>query len=116
MNEQQRIPLKLKKLTFHGMKGYLKSLSVDFSDEVSTVIYGENGCGKTSFLKGLHYFLAQDEEKLNSLAIKSIVCTFLHNNEEREITVNKHSDKDTEGFDWTDFNDSPLSNSTSLSI
>lgn len=116
MNEQQLIPLKIKKLTFNGFKGYLKSVSVDFSDEISSVIYGENGCGKTSFLKGLHYFLAQDEDGLKSLGIESIVCAFFHEKKEHEVTVSRYDDEDLKRYDWSAFNNSPLSKSASLSI
>lgn len=95
-----------------GFKSIGRNAKVSFSSENVTVIYGDNGCGKTTFLKAINSFLAQDEAGLVDLKIKSITCAVSEDGETQTITVNKQES----GYDWQEFNSSPLTRSKSLSL
>lgn len=95
-----------------GFKSSTKMAKVFFSEENVTVIYGDNGCGKTTFLKAINLFLAQDDVGLASLGINSIRCTVIDNSKTYRIIVDKHED----GYGWGAFDESPLAKSSSLSL
>lgn len=104
--------MRIEKITFEGFKVKNRLASVDFSKDNVTVIYGDNGCGKTTFLKAISSFLSEDDEALVSLGIFKIVCLVSNNHEENEITVRLTED----GFDWSQFHENYLINSSSLSL
>jgi len=56
--------VKLKRVKFIGFQSPNRTAEVHFSDDASSVIYGDNGCGKTTFLKLLHGILNQDSSIL----------------------------------------------------
>ncbi|MFN9599929.1 MAG: AAA family ATPase [Dolichospermum sp.] len=68
--------LRLNKLTLSGFKTQTRQASVDFSSEKISVIYGDNGCGKTSFLKILHGIFSQDENILKKENVETVEINF----------------------------------------
>jgi ABC-type cobalamin/Fe3+-siderophores transport system ATPase subunit len=54
----------LRKIVIHGFKSPSKSIQVFFSKLQTSVIYGDNGCGKTTFLKILNAIFKQDDNTL----------------------------------------------------
>jgi predicted ATP-dependent endonuclease of OLD family len=124
--------LKLNKLTFEGFRTPLHFATVDLSKELVTVIYGDNGSGKTTYLRAINAFLSQDSAYLESIAVHAIVCEYLYD-ETREIFDEDGSLRDTvvvreniagvvrvekrDGqYDWSDFELSYLIKTKSLSL
>ncbi|WP_339010870.1 AAA family ATPase [Aeromonas popoffii] len=67
--------IKLKKVKIDGFKTIARSVEVIFSDHQSSIIYGNNGSGKTTFLKILNAIFTRNEavllsEEVNSVAIE----------------------------------------------
>jgi energy-coupling factor transporter ATP-binding protein EcfA2/uncharacterized protein YjgD (DUF1641 family) len=104
--------MKIANIEFHGFKAKNRFAKVEFSSDNVTVIYGDNGCGKTTFLKAINSFLSQDSDELSSIGIKKIVCNIKDEDQPKSICVEL---KD-EGYDWTEFEASSLVNSRSLSL
>ncbi|OHY72992.1 AAA family ATPase [Marinobacter sp. AC-23] len=104
--------MKIDNIEFHGFKAKNRYSKVEFSSENVTVIYGDNGCGKTTFLKAINSFLSQDDDALSSIGINKIICTIEEEDEAKLVSVEL---KD-EGYDWSEFEASCLVNSRSLSL
>lgn len=104
--------MKIESITFEGFKAPHRNAKVKFSNENVTVIYGDNGCGKTTFLKAIGSYLSQDDESLKNLGIKKIVCELLVDGQRHTIITNQAE----VGFDWKNFNNSALAHSQSLSL
>lgn len=103
----------LKNIVFHGFKSKSKTASVSFFDDVS-IIYAENGLGKTSFLNALYYFLTQQEAELVNLNINKITCSYEENGKDKITTVSYDTKKFS--FDWKDYEKSSLARSSSTYI
>ncbi|WP_288635991.1 AAA family ATPase [Pseudoalteromonas sp. UBA6610] len=104
--------MRIEKIEFNGFKADDRIATVDMSAKNVTVIFGDNGCGKTTFLKAINSFLSQDDEALLAIGIRSINCDVQDDDKEIRVSVvlSEH------GYDWTSFDESPLSNSKSLSL
>ncbi|MFZ6733624.1 AAA family ATPase [Undibacterium sp. Ji42W] len=104
----------LEKFKIIGFKDPARYAEVVFSEEAVSVIYGENGSGKTSLLKAISAFLSQDHTALAAMSIKEVICSFKHEGVSREISVAK---EDTDiSYNWTSFIDSPLKETRSLAL
>ena len=124
--------IKLKKLTFDGFRTPLHSASVEFSSEAVTVIYGDNGSGKTTYLRAINAFLSQDSAYLESISVQSIICNYFYDEivetvdedgdvvEEEVIRENLSGvvivEKRDGQYDWSDFEQSALIKTKSLSL
>lgn len=110
--------IKLKEITFEGFKSPDRTATLKFSDNNISIVYGDNGSGKTSLLKGLYSFLNQDEDYLKALKTKKITCKYvlIGNDINLEYSVEVKYLDDKYRYDWRAFEKSPLVNTTSLSI
>ncbi len=114
--------LKIKSVEIKGFKADNRSVNLSFSNENISVVYGKNGCGKTTLLRIIYAFLSQNEsilfsenvqkmtlnyELMNNKKIKS-VKTFLKKN-----CIEKNSEKENI-YDWEELEDSELTNSSSI--
>ncbi len=122
--------VKLNRIQFNGFRTANRNAAVKFSDAPVTVIYGENGCGKTTFLRAVHAFLSQDSAYLESIGVNSIECEFSYDKtiirefEDRiEETIVEENcrgsiliNKDESGYDWLNYESSPLFRTKSLSL
>ncbi len=114
----------LKEMIFDGFQAENRRASVEFSGLQTSILYGDNGCGKTTFLKLMHAVLSKDSTALVKNNVYSATIVYVGEDDiERKITVSRYtsaSDDNTseivEDFDWTDFEDSPLNDLTSLSL
>lgn len=104
--------MRIESFELHGFKAKNRYARVLFSDSNVTVIYGENGCGKTTFLKAINSFLSQDNDALLSIGIKKIICLVDDEGHKNNICVELKDD----GYDWAEFDRSALSDSRSLSL
>jgi len=110
--------IKLKEIIFEGFKSPDRTATLKFCDDNVSIVFGENGSGKTSLLKGLYSFLNQDEDYLKALKTKKIICkyAFIGNEINLEYSVEVKYLDDKYRYDWRAFEKSPLANTTSLSI
>lgn len=105
--------MRIEKITFEGFKAENRCATVDFSAENATVIFGDNGCGKTTFLKAINSFLSQEDSALKTLGISKVICVISDDEMSvKSITVALGE----EGFDWSQFENSPLKGARSLSL
>lgn len=101
----------------YGFKAPERFAEVLFSESNATVIYGENGCGKTTFLRVLFAFLSQDESVLLQMEVTKIECVVSDENGATEVVVERiYSEDDEAQYDWGSFNECILSDFTSLSM
>jgi ABC-type cobalamin/Fe3+-siderophores transport system ATPase subunit len=91
----------------------LRTVEANLSHEKVSVLFGPNGCGKTSFLKIIHGVLSQDETALIQNNVSKVEITVSNNNEENLLKVEKN---DEGQFDWTEILNSGLSDTSSLSL
>jgi ABC-type cobalamin/Fe3+-siderophores transport system ATPase subunit len=90
---------KFKSIKIVGFKEPNRIVQLTFSTEPVTVIYGENGSGKTTFLKILHAILSKDEEYLLSESVKEIELLYeFPLGIEKKLSVKKAKNK----FIWGD--------------
>lgn len=124
--------IKLKNLTFEGFRTTQHTASVEFSRELVTVIYGDNGSGKTTYLRAINAFLSQDSAYLDSLSVKAIDCIYFYDeihetfNEDGDVIDQKvvtenllgqvRVEKKEAQYDWSEFEQSPLIKTKSLSL
>lgn len=124
--------IKLKRLTFEGFRTEFHTASVDFSDAPVTVVYGDNGSGKTTYLRAINAFLSQDGAYLESICVRAIVCEYFYDeiNEvfsddgyilERQVVEENLSgvvrvDRHEGQYDWFEFERSILVKTKSLSL
>ncbi|MCW9732614.1 AAA family ATPase [Avibacterium sp. 20-15] len=147
--------MKLKEIKFYGFQDSTRNIALNFSlDSNVTIIFGDNGCGKTTFLKLLNAILRRDDKVLLENNIEKVEITYHHNNSTKTICiakVNKEEElknkekmifdsyikrKDSKDirdifeyflnaearsaslndYDWKEFSESKLQDSTSLSI
>ena len=124
--------VKLKSLSFDGFRTPNHFARVDFSNDMVTVVYGDNGSGKTTYLRAINAFLSQDSSYLDAISVKKIVCDFLYDdveetyddngflvardilseNNEGNVVVEKIDGQ----FDWSQFEQSSLIKTKSLSL
>ncbi|MFV7666799.1 AAA family ATPase [Shewanella algae] len=107
--------MRIESIKFIGFKAENRIAQVNLSPKNITVIYGDNGCGKTTFLKAINSFLSQDDDALNAIGITSIECTLTNSldNENKSLICVNLTD---EGYNWSQFESSFLVKSSSLSL
>ncbi len=104
--------MRIDSIEFEGFKANGRSAKVEFSEKNVTVIFGDNGCGKTTFLKAINSFLSQDDNALSSLGITRVLCQMSDNEQTNLIDVSLGEG----GYNWSEFDNSLLSRSRSLSL
>jgi ABC-type cobalamin/Fe3+-siderophores transport system ATPase subunit len=124
--------IRLNKLTFEGFRTPKHTATVDLSKELVTVIYGDNGSGKTTYLRAINAFLSQDSVYLESIAVRAVICEYfyddldevydddgdlIHQEVLREnLSATLRVEKRDGQYDWFDFEQSPLMKTKSLSL
>lgn len=124
--------IKLKSLTFNGFRTQTQSARVIFSTDPVTVIFGDNGSGKTTYLRAINAFLSQDNTYLESISVTEIICehyydeTVITYDEDGDIIAEQvlrenleniiHVKKINGQFDWSEFEQSALISTKSLSL
>ncbi|MEP8452998.1 AAA family ATPase [Enterobacter bugandensis] len=114
--------MKILSLYIEGFQSADRAAFVEFSDDDISVIYGDNGCGKTTFLKLLHAILSRDDEVLLNENVRYVELLYEDVNALRHyIPIKQVTDFNGDGsykvfYDWSDFVSCDLSQSSSLSL
>ena len=124
--------IRLNKLTFEGFRTPAHLATVEFSKDPVTVIYGDNGSGKTTYLRAINAFLSQDSAYLELISVQSVVCDFLYDeineicDEDGDIIDSEVVRENLQGivrvdkrdgkYDWSQFEQSYLIKTKSLSL
>ncbi|WP_318475556.1 AAA family ATPase [Photobacterium leiognathi] len=103
----------LNRMKIIGFKSATSIVDVYFSNDQVSIIYGENGCGKTTFLKVLHAVLSQEESVLIQNNIESILIEYIKYDRVYKVTISKDSEDE---YDWSEVLNSDLAESSSLSL
>ncbi|MBA1322973.1 AAA family ATPase [Pseudomonas plecoglossicida] len=114
----------IKEIIFDGFQAENRRASVEFSGLQTSILYGDNGCGKTTFLKLMHAVLSKDSAALVKNNVYSATIVFIGEDDiERRVTVSRFSAANDdsaseliEDYDWGEFDDSALNELTSLSL
>ena len=83
------INIKLKSVIVKRDYSLNGTLEVFFSDYNISVIYGENGCGKTTILRLINAFLSQNDSVFSQEKVKEMSIRFLYDGIEKEVLVIK---------------------------
>lgn len=112
---------KFTKIEIFGFKSKKKMAAVTFSEGDYTIIFANNGVGKTTFLRVLHNFLNKNEKELIADKIQAICCHFLFENMNfmvevvwKSVPVEEADERS--GYDWAAFDQSPLVGIKSVSF
>lgn len=114
--------LRISRLKVQGFQHPERSVDVSFSNNPVSIIYGDNGCGKTTFLKLLFAALSQQTSALLEESVQELTIEYSDANETKRITVAlikteiEGESPDSERYDWSQLQNSPLGKSRSLSI
>lgn len=113
--------IKLHSVTINRDLSVNKALKVSFSTQSISVIYGENGCGKTTFLRCLCAVFAQNDSILLKEKVESIVIKYKVDHHDKIIEINKIEEKEVikdeneepiifvnTKYDWGQFRNSEL--------
>ena len=115
------INIKLKSVIVKRDYSLNGTLEVFFSDYNISVIYGENGCGKTTILRLINAFLSQNDSVFSQEKVKEMSIRFLSDGMEKEVVVSKKERKEiitdendnkieqiSMYYDWSEYRNSPL--------
>ncbi|MDW2779963.1 hypothetical protein, partial [Pseudomonas sp. BEA3.1] len=119
--------VRLERIKFVGFKSPGRSAEVYFARDAASVIYGDNGCGKTTFLKLVHALLNKDSLAFLKEGVMRAEVDFRIDGERSysvvvpRIPVNESVESESQEspeatYDWSQLSESPLSNSSSLSL
>lgn len=90
--EQKRentMNFKLKSVEVERDYSLNSTLKVAFSNYNISVIYGENGCGKTTLLRMINALLSQNDSVFSQEKVLSMSIVFLVDGTEKEVLVEK---------------------------
>lgn len=114
--------LRLEKIEIAGFKSVGENVRVLFSPSNVSIIYGQNGSGKTSLLKVLHAVFSQDESTLLENEITRIIIDYSQGSEFKRISIEKivkdidHKNEIKSYYDWSELAESDLFDASSLSL
>ena len=95
---------RLHKIEIIGFKAENEHIIYEFSDSNTTVVFGQNGCGKTSFLQILYGVFSEDETILANNKVKSVRVWCQKEDEKIEFIVVKNERNLNEAvsalYDW----------------
>lgn len=81
--------IRFEKIILHGFKDKKRIVEFQFSKEPITMIFGANGCGKTSFLRILNAILTKDEQVLHKENIQRIDIEISENDIRSNVCIEK---------------------------
>ncbi|MCV3275938.1 MULTISPECIES: ATP-binding protein [Aeromonas] len=126
--------IKINKILIHGFKAPNRTATVNFSEKQTSVIYGNNGSGKTTFLKILNAIFTKNEGVLISESVEKIEIEYSIKKPNKktkhdriEISKEAHLQNQSEfgieeldlfddAYDWGAYDSSELASSRSLTL
>lgn len=113
--------LRLERILINGFKTSKSSANVVFSPTNTSIIFGQNGCGKTSFLKIIHAIFVMDDAVLVSNSVNKIEIYYSQSGVANSVTIKRRYEtgKPSEmksNYDWDEYISSPLHRTSSLSL
>ncbi len=115
--------IELLSVVFDGFQSPDRRAEIAFSGQQTSIIFGSNGCGKTTFLKLLHALLGKDDSALEKGNVwKSTIIYRQQDDDELKTVVVRRvfrsfeADVQSVGFDWEEFENSSLNTTRSLSL
>ncbi|NYH08242.1 AAA family ATPase [Pseudomonas moraviensis] len=121
----EHVEVHIDRVMFVGFQSPLRTAEVFFSKDSASVIYGDNGCGKTTFLKLLHAFLSKDSSAFKKEGVVRAELDYSVNSSElHKVVVGKIpmedynvSDEPPEvKYDWSQVEGSLIERTSSLSL
>ncbi|VVP88989.1 hypothetical protein PS910_02690 [Pseudomonas fluorescens] len=114
----------LKSVSFEGFQSDNRKAVVHFSGQQTSIIFGGNGCGKTTFLKLLHAVLSKDSAELIKGNVFRVILEYVDQFDLAHIVRVKRTKGLAENaeelflddYDWSELESSSLTESTSLSL
>lgn len=101
-----------------GFKDPNRIIEVEFSKEPISVIYGDNGCGKTTLLKLIYAVLSRNETILIEEKVQEIILEYSVYGEDglesNKIIVRKTTEDIEDNFNWYGFDKEEPLNSSSI--
>ena len=94
IEEEKIMDIKLKSVEVKREYSMNNILKVKFSSYKVSVIYGENGCGKTTILRLINAFLSQNDSVFSQEKIISMSMTYELKGIEKKIIVEKKERKE----------------------
>ncbi|MGP6424593.1 MULTISPECIES: AAA family ATPase [unclassified Pseudomonas] len=115
---------RLEHIRFIGFQSRILEASVRFSNSQTSIIYGDNGSGKTTFLKLIHAVLSKDESTLIKEKVKCVEISLIDEMDiGHKVKIIQEEDDEAGGgisatstFNWKEFDASGLSRTRSLSM
>lgn len=96
---------RLDKIEIWGFKSERGHIIYDFPDSNTTVVYGQNGCGKTSFLKIIYGIFSEDEMILRNNKVRKVKVWCQNNNKNIEFCISEKEefseDIGSPQYDWS---------------
>ncbi|WP_280604775.1 AAA family ATPase [Vibrio splendidus] len=107
---------RINEITITGFKNRFNTMNIKFTDNNVSVIYGDNGCGKTTLLHIIHAILTRDDSELARNQIENVRVSYSvldknNNLLNRKIIIKRI--KQTEQYRWPN---SHLDELTSLGL
>lgn len=125
--EEKSLGIKLKSVEVKRDYSLNNMLKVCFSDYNISVIYGENGCGKTTLLRLINAFFSQNDSVFSQEKVISMLMVYSLDGIEKEVLVEKKERtekiKDEDGntmeqisvyYDWSQYRKSALVGMSSI--
>lgn len=125
--EEKSLGIKLKSVEVKRDYSLNNMLKVCFSDYNISVIYGENGCGKTTLLRLINAFFSQNDSVFSQEKVISMSMVYSLDGIEKEVLVEKKERtekiKDEDGnimeqisvyYDWSQYRESALVGMSSI--
>jgi predicted ATP-dependent endonuclease of OLD family len=111
----------LRSIAFYGFKAPDRIAEVHFSEAQTSIIYGGNGSGKTTFLKLINAVLSKNEAELTKNKVYHITITFGSHMPYDTVhipAVHQLTDEAITkwNYEWNEFDDSLLTSYRSLSL
>ncbi|WP_066152731.1 AAA family ATPase [Aliarcobacter cryaerophilus] len=111
--------VRLTSIKLMGFQSKNKILELDFAKGNISIIYGENGSGKTTFLKVMNAILKQDATTLYNNNISNIDISYSFNGFIKEVNIpflNISNEETQYSYNWSKFNSSEIADTSSLSF